>query len=304
MIAIIAIVLTTLSLRAAHQRQVLVAAHNAEVARNLAKQRAHLEGLRGEIPGTVEAVNAALGSVAGISTPQEASVLHGQLTSLKAGLGRFNELQPQPVEIGKVASNLEISIKSLEDLQSTYAAATEAMTATRNADELVTKREWIEADDLYAKAIELWSTHPDLMSTIKMPDANGKQATPNPALEKVNVEAKRLRIAARVAGERARLEAARKREAKEEADQAAFAARCGAKPNCGGFHDECIGIENALKRTANDPSSIEVSHCIEPVLTRDHCWVTTCDVRGKNGFGALILLRKQFSMSRQSIQEF
>lgn len=79
----------------------------------------------------------------------------------------------------------------------------------------------------------------------------------------------------------------------------AVAARCGERPQCGGGWDgECIGLESAIKRTAHDPDSIDVENCTEAQLTEKACWVTTCDVRGKNMMGAKILKRQRFSKSR------
>jgi hypothetical protein len=78
---------------------------------------------------------------------------------------------------------------------------------------------------------------------------------------------------------------------------------CGDKPVCSAWDGGCLAIESALKRTAHDPSSIDVENCTDPVLYERQCWVTTCDVRGRNAFGAMILQRKQFSISKLGVDE-
>jgi hypothetical protein len=87
--------------------------------------------------------------------------------------------------------------------------------------------------------------------------------------------------------------------AKAKEDKAAvYAALCGEKPSISSWDGEVIGLERALKETANDPDSIDVEKCTNPVLTTENCWLVTCNVRGKNGFGALILQRHTFAYSK------
>ena len=62
--------------------------------------------------------------------------------------------------------------------------------------------------------------------------------------------------------------------------------------------DELMGAEAYLQETANDPDSIEVRRCTRPVLTRTDCWTSTCQVRERNAFNALVLNRVIFSVGR------
>lgn len=78
---------------------------------------------------------------------------------------------------------------------------------------------------------------------------------------------------------------------------------CGPKPHWSGWDGEVGNIERALKRVAHDPGSIDVENCTHPYLDSKRCWVTQCDVRGKNAFGALILQRKTFSISALGVEE-
>lgn len=81
-------------------------------------------------------------------------------------------------------------------------------------------------------------------------------------------------------------------EAKKERDErervAVLMATCGDRPRRSQWDGEIIGIESAVKRTAHDPGSIDIENCTPAVLT-DACWKTTCQVRGKNAFGASVL---------------
>jgi hypothetical protein len=119
-----------------------------------------------------------------------------------------------------------------------------------------------------------------------------------PSEERATLEQLRKSIAPRVSAERKRLEreeAQRKAKADKEA---AYAVLCGDKPLVSAWDGEVPGLEQALRETANDPDSIDVEKCTEPQLTTDNCWAITCNVRGKNAFGGLILLRKTYYYSK------
>jgi hypothetical protein len=60
-------------------------------------------------------------------------------------------------------------------------------------------------------------------------------------------------------------------------------------------------IADYLRPLAHDPDSISVTNCTTPLLTEVDCWVTTCDVRGRNPYGGLILKRETYSVSNEGI---
>lgn len=82
--------------------------------------------------------------------------------------------------------------------------------------------------------------------------------------------------------------------------EAARAQRCGPTPVLGVWDGELIGSESFLQRGAHDPGSIDVEHCTRPQLT-NRCWVSTCDVRGRNAFGALVLNEYEFIIAHRQI---
>lgn len=84
------------------------------------------------------------------------------------------------------------------------------------------------------------------------------------------------------------------------AERAALSAVCGdTPPMLSAWDGELVGSERYLAASAHDPGSIDVEHCTNPVLTRA-CWITTCEVRGRNAFGMRVLNRVRFSVGREN----
>lgn len=82
--------------------------------------------------------------------------------------------------------------------------------------------------------------------------------------------------------------------------EVALRARCGPKPRVGGLDGELAGAANAVRNVAHDPDSVDVARCTDPALT-ERCWVSTCNVRAKNTFGALVLQRMVFHVDKSEI---
>jgi hypothetical protein len=86
----------------------------------------------------------------------------------------------------------------------------------------------------------------------------------------------------------------RRLEARKKQNKDALDARCGPEPKrslSGGQFD----VESYLKEKAHDPESVEVTNCTEPRMT-PACWVSECNVRAKNQFGAKVLHRMRFTL--------
>jgi len=62
-----------------------------------------------------------------------------------------------------------------------------------------------------------------------------------------------------------------------------------------------MGAKEYLQRTANDPDSIEVTNCSDPVVKLGTCWSVVCDVRGKNAFNAKVLNRIVFTVRNGNV---
>lgn len=92
------------------------------------------------------------------------------------------------------------------------------------------------------------------------------------------------------------------RATRELAERQARALLCGdTPPVVGGWDGELVGSEAYMRRSAHDPDSVDVENCTAPVLTRNFCWVSRCQVRGKNAFGAMVLNTMAFSVGRAGI---
>jgi len=82
----------------------------------------------------------------------------------------------------------------------------------------------------------------------------------------------------------------KKRQEEEQAERelvAALKAVCGSAPTVDAWDGGIVAVDSFMKQSAHDRKSIDSENCTTPVLT-DNCWKTTCTVRGKNAFGALI----------------
>jgi hypothetical protein len=99
--------------------------------------------------------------------------------------------------------------------------------------------------------------------------------------------------------ERMAKEAERDRAA-DAAQRAALADKCGreVRPSWSGTP---TAVNDYLDETLKDPDSKKDLRCSDPRLTSEHCWVTTCTFRAKNGFGAYVLAGHMFHTTRDHV---
>lgn len=202
--------------------------------------------------------------------------------------------QPVPALLNQVAeeadalrSDVKEHVAFLEDLKAVPSQVAIGKKASTSAS-------WIAADDAYAEALAA-------LGRIENASAALKAKMPSDfdvAKQRSQIERLRRGIATAVAAERKRLarEEARRRE--EEAKAAAYSALCGERPQVSQWDGEVVGLERHVQQTAHDPDSIDVENCTIPVITGEVCWVFSCDVRGKNAFGAKVYARKRYSYSK------
>jgi hypothetical protein len=149
------------------------------------------------------------------------------------------------------------------------------------AKELKESRNWVGADKILAEAEGLAKA---LLDRPDRPSGLPPTFAPEPLYQALKKE--RRTITARAQ------------------EQVALHAVCGDLPFRSEWEGEYGKVESAaVKRVAHAPSLIDVENCTVAVLTREHCWVTTCEVRGKNAFGAKVLDRRRFSMSALGVEE-
>lgn len=192
------------------------------------------------------------------------------LSEAKAVLRPYRELK-EPVQ---EAQNL---IEGLE----TRKALAGIDAAIQKADEAASAKRWIAADDEYSRA------------------SGSLSALDQGAMHEKVVAA----LAGRIERGQKRIASKVKTAREERAQLEALKATCGKKPERSAWDGEIVGLESAVKRTAHDPGSIDIENCTEPVLT-EACWRTTCQVRGKNAFGAQVLNSMTFLVvNRNGIAE-
>lgn len=178
--------------------------------------------------------------------------------------------------------NLVARLATLEERAAPFVQATAAITVARRA--LDTEHpDALAAEVAYDGALaQLRALSADVRTTLRA------ELTP---LERqlTSKRARNHRAAARIQAERERA--------------AARLLQCGTAPGISAWDGELFGAESFVERGAHDPSSIDVENCTVPQLStsRNQCWLSTCDVRGTNAFGAMVLNRMQFEVQHGEI---
>ena len=73
---------------------------------------------------------------------------------------------------------------------------------------------------------------------------------------------------------------------------------CGPRPERSAWDDIYQGVERYFNEIANNPDSVAFAECAGVIRTGPPtCWVTACNVRAKNGFGAKMLKTITFAKS-------
>jgi tetratricopeptide (TPR) repeat protein len=247
------------------------------------------ERLRSEIPALVQQWSAELAEVETLERSGNVRDAYARFIKDKDALQSYLKLVPLPqtlVDLNLKRQELETRLKSTVEFLDTY---DEALATQKQADQLIKEKNWIAADQTLANVLTLVTK----METSSAEIQKNIVAKYSPSRQRAAVQKTRQRIKGQVA-----------RAEKKEKELELYREFCGTKPECSTWDGECIGFERALKENAYDPDSIDVENCTVPVLTDKRCWVTTCVVKGKNGFGALISRRVRFSKSSFGIEEF
>jgi hypothetical protein len=232
----------------------------------------------------------------------------GVIADAKALASRLGS--PIPAELSKLqsdATSVREKYAAREDFEGRLKGIDQNVAAAQNQ---LKTRQWLAADDDYADALgnidALGKAPPWLQQLLPQGfdlAAKAKEVTAMRSQIAAPVAAEKARVAREQTARAAREEKEETARKAQEAKKAAYAAVCGEQPTVSGWDGALIGLESALKETANDPDSIDVKNCTQPGLSGDNCWVSTCDVRGKNAFGAKILRRLTFSKSALGYQQ-
>lgn len=274
----------------------------AEVAHAAAQQRqeafdARQAQLRTDLPNKVTAWRDALTRASNVSdsTPaslQSAVALIQTMTSEMADASKLLGAPSQEMQALQAEGNQQLAL--LEARAKLPSTISDVATAITDGKAAAQKRAWLQADTTYDEALT------KLSAIESQGPALSKYLPPDFSVSAQRAEITKLKaaIATPVGQEKKRVEREEKKRLEAEQKQAAYAAVCGEAPLHGGFDGEVAGLESTIARTAHDPDSIDVENCTKPQLTTDNCWQFTCDVRGKNAFGALILNRNTYYYSK------
>jgi hypothetical protein len=202
---------------------------------------------------------------------------------------------PLPVELTALGRDIAAQSQALASrkaLADQVAAVDSQMTLGKDAAK---RQDWLAADAAYEAAITaivaVEGTKAELVGYIPKAFEGARKRS--------EIQVLRASIAGPVTREKKRLAA---EQAKERAHQI-YLAVCGPAPGMKPGDNERTMLQMRLEATANDPDSIKIVQCSEPVLSEKACWRTSCDIRGKNAFGALILQEKFYSFSKAGFEE-
>ena len=261
-------------------------------------------GLEAQIPAKVERWRATLREVEKMAAA--ANFANGgvdKVDAVRAEKKRSEDELGHPTPQSLTAFDEEIRAAQLK-----YEERADFDEALKGMDEDIAKgkkhaanRRWLDADGEYKFALAKIGAVEEAKGWLRQHVPSDFDA---PARRR-EVDALRRSIAGPVAAERKRVEREERERAKElakleqaRAVEEAYRALCGPKPELGPWDGELPGLESVIARTAHDPDSIDVENCTPPVLSPEDCWISTCSVRGKNMFGAMILQRRTFSYSK------
>lgn len=270
----------------AERRQAAESARRADEEKT--RKRAALEQ---ELPSKLKSWRGTLERAQATADRGNPSDAHRQAEGVRKEIedSRLALGDPEPPELAAAAKDAKQRAERLKAHADLLEGVAAIDTNIAKGKEHQKNREWLEADKAFDAALELVS----LMEKAPAPARAYLPKDFDPAKKRRETERHKMSIAGPVAREKKRLE----QEAEKRKQAEAYAALCGTAPTISAWDGEVVGLESALKETAHDPDSIDVEHCTTPVLTGKICWVFSCDVRGKNMFGAKILLRKKFSYS-------
>jgi hypothetical protein len=277
------------AVEAAARRKGLQAALLAEAPRRATEWRTSLK--------TVAA------GLAAVRAAEDVGTKLGELTTLrdkaKAWLGQIDS--PKPADVVEAVAEIEATLAQVQKMKEFIDAVVAFEASLRSGRDFAARRSWLYAD-------HEWDVALGKVEALQVADPSLRKLIVggfDPDRKKAEVVALKGGIASAVAGARrqaaAQEAAAKKREQAEEkarAAQQAYQQLCGEAPVASAWDGEVIGLARTIKETANDPDSIEVTNCTQPQMTTDNCWLTTCNVRGKNGFGGLVLQRQTWSYSK------
>lgn len=214
-----------------------------------------------------------------------------KMQGVVATISDYQKLQPVPAELAAATTRQQELTLSINEVM---AVLNEADQLKTNMGEAAAMTKGTRDGATWQNAQRLWES--------ALASVEGLEATSDALKAHVPRDLPRTRKSIEQNLKKAR-EIATKYE-KQQAELAAYLVLCGEKPvGCGGGWDgECAGAESAFEQVAHDPSDVDVENCSTPVLTKRDCWHSSCSVRARNGFGALVLQEYIFRFSALGVE--
>lgn len=79
-------------------------------------------------------------------------------------------------------------------------------------------------------------------------------------------------------------------------------AKCGKRPEKSDWDGSVVGVKRYVQSTVGDPDAVKIEGCTTPGLDVESCWVFDCKVRGKNGFGGMVMNAMRFGKSESGFE--
>lgn len=205
----------------------------------------------------------------------------------KVAMENALKLDPGLSEAKQLLRNVREQASKQESKKAVESFLAQAKTDMSVAKKYATAKDYIAADTLLSGIIDRLDAIPE--RHLKHVDVS---------LTRRAIQQQKKGISGRVKRQRAMKERERRKAERERREADELAARCGKQPLRSTWDGEVPAARVHVERTAHDADSIEVKNCTVPQLTNKFCWITTCDVRGKNVFGAMVLNRVRFSIGK------
>lgn len=285
LLALFLVVLASAGVNARQAKQVAEEKRMADARRQAAEQKAAAQAadLRAHASEAAQEAARVLKVAETSIDGQDFPSARQSLQTAESIISKYQSLNPPAPAFVDLARGLHQNKEDLAMIENARGALSSSSAQLTDAADKVKEGEYIKADDV-------------LDDVLRMLDVNERAARALPMKEvkklKATVEARRRAIASRVKKQHAAQEAAE-----------AYRQICGDAPELSAWDGEVVGLEGHIRQTAHDPSSIDVENCTAPRMSEKACWVSTCDVRGKNAFGALVLQRHTYSFSKLGIEQ-
>ena len=259
---------------------------------------ANSDGLRAHPEAAVDETNQAITKARALLAVHDWTAAKSALVAVKGTVDSYDRLSPPVVQMAEPLRQIHEIVEDFDKIEAVLAELAGGPGHLAEATSKIGAGEYLAADKIFET----------LLSNLIVNERRDNLLSSS-GLKKFRdtVAARRRAIAGKVERQR---KAERKAEAAREAEEAArrlVLEICGGPPKVFGYRNEIAGqyqdvgqIDAVyfLKKLSGDPDSVQVRDCTAPMMVPDHCWVSSCNIRGQNAFGAVVLRRMMISYGK------